>query len=643
MPSQPQPGSVTDDAGARPTRPATTAATPTAAATPTDAAAPIASERLDWPVAGLVVWLIVGFYVDLWAHAHGRVDDTFLTPWHALLYSGAASFGVVLGGVAVLNVRRGLPVRHAVPSAYRVSFLGSIGFLIAGLVDMLWHSVFGFEADIASLLSPPHLALAASGVMMFSGPIRSVWSRQARPAWRSHGPALIGLAAVLAACAAFTQYVHPIVDPWAGALTGLDARPVPSQLFAMAPDGSGQRRITTSEADDDQPSVSPDGSSLAFVRVVDGHCQIFLSDPDGAHARQLTTQGNNGRPEWSPDGRRLGYVSDIGGGADIYAISADGADVQRLTNDPAADFGFTWSPDGEAFAFVSDRGGTYEIWRAAADGSAAAVQLTHDGGRKFSLDWSPDGSSIAYAWVSGGEVEIWAMASDGSSRHRLTSSAGDDYGPRWSPDGRQIAFNSSRLGDIEVYIMAADGSDQRNLSRSPGTDDGGTQASWSPDGSAILYSSRPVTPYWRVDFVREALGAAGILIQAALLAGFLLVALRHGPLPFGAITLLVVAPTALMTVVSDRREFLPGAVLAGLAGDLLIRHLGYGRSRGTDALIAFAVPALYYVAYFGTLAMTTGIGWTVHLWLGASILAGIIGLALNELMHAGAVAERSSG
>jgi hypothetical protein len=122
---------------------------------------PIASERLDWPVAGLVVWLIVGFHVDLWAHAHGRVDDTFMTPWHALLYSGAASFGIVLAGVAVVNVRRGLTLRRALPGADRVSFLGSIAFLVAGLIDLIWHSVFGFRSTSRAccrrLISPwPH-------------------------------------------------------------------------------------------------------------------------------------------------------------------------------------------------------------------------------------------------------------------------------------------------------------------------------------------------------------------------------------------------------------------------------------------------------------------------------------------------------
>ena len=46
---------------------------------------PVASSRIDWGVTVLSVWVIVGFYLDLWAHAHGRVDDTFLTPWHAIL------------------------------------------------------------------------------------------------------------------------------------------------------------------------------------------------------------------------------------------------------------------------------------------------------------------------------------------------------------------------------------------------------------------------------------------------------------------------------------------------------------------------------------------------------------------------------
>ena len=100
--------------------------------------------RLDWLVALLGVWLIGGFYVDISAHAHGGVDDTFLTPWHAVLYTGAASFGVVLGLLGLVAVRRGTRAREALPPAYRVSFLGALAFLAAGLFDLAWHSAFGF-------------------------------------------------------------------------------------------------------------------------------------------------------------------------------------------------------------------------------------------------------------------------------------------------------------------------------------------------------------------------------------------------------------------------------------------------------------------------------------------------------------------
>lgn len=68
--------------------------------------------------------------------------------------------------------------------------------------------------------------------------------------------------------------------------------------------------------------------------------------------------------------------------------------------------------------------------------------------------------------------------------------------------------------------------------------------------------------------------------------------------------------------------------------DLLVWWLGYGRSRWRDAAIAFAVPALFFGAYFATLAATAGVGWSIHLWLGAIVLAGVIGLLLDTLVHA---------
>ncbi len=603
---------------------------------PAEAARPLVTiGRFDWGIAVLSIWLVGGFYIDLWAHAHGRVDDTFLTPWHALLYAGATTFGLTLAVIYARNVRRGMPLRRALPQAYLISLVGAVAFVVTGSFDFLWHSLFGFEVDVEALLSPAHLALATSGMLMLSGPVRSGWSRAvARASWRSQGPGLIGLALMLSVFAAFTQYAHPIVDPWSEPIAGGGARDAVAQLYAMAPDGTGQRRIAISDEDDRNPRLSPDGTRLAFNVVVEGPEQIFVSEPDGSNRRQVTTEGNNGRPAWSPDGSRLAFQSDRGGSFDVYTMAADGTDVRRITHDPSSDWGATWSPDGTRIAFNSDRDGSYDIYSVKVDGTDV-VQLTHTNGSDFDPAWSPDGKRIAFTSDQGaGDFEVVSMAEDGSDLRRLTDAEGSSYMPAWSPDGTSIAFATNRDGDLEVYVMNADGTDQRNLTRNPGLEDGWLGPSWSPDASAILYPSQAETPFWRVDFVRQGFGAAGILLQAALLAGFVLVALRRGPLPFGALTLLLFAPTALMTAVSDQYRFLAGAFLAGLFADVMVWRLRFGSARRSDAVIAFAIPAAYYAAYFATLQLTSGIGWSVHLWLGAIVLAGIVGLVLDEAMRA---------
>jgi Tol biopolymer transport system component len=591
--------------------------------------------RFDWGVTVLAAWVIAGFYADLWAHAHGRVDDTFLTPWHAILYSGALTFGLTLGFVAARNMGRGIPWRLALPRPYLVSLAGTIGFVISGQVDFAWHSLFGFEVSVEALLSPAHLALAVSGIVALSGPVRSVWSRgtAAPVSWRLHGPAVVGLTLMLSIFAAFTQYAHPIVDPRAEAVTGSGARGPVSQLYAMAADGTDQHRVVITDEDNRNPQLSPDGRRLAFDASADGSTQIVVSDADGVNPHPVTTESRSGGASWSPDGTRIAFHSDRAGSLDIYTMAADGTDVRQVTTEPSTDLVATWAPDGATIAFSSDRDGPFSIYSARADGSNV-VKLTEGPAGAFDPDWSPDGTHITFgSEQADGELEVVSMAADGTDLRRLTDAQGASYLPAWSPDGKSIAFATDRDGDLEVYAMNADGTNQRNLTRNPGLKDGWYGPSWSPDGTAILYPSEAEGVSGRAEDLRDALGAASIIIQAALLAAFALVALRRGPLPFGALTLLMFVPTALMTVVSDEYRFLPGALIAGLLVDLSVRRRRYGLSRRTDAVIACAIPAAFYLAYFVTLQITGGIGWTIHLWLGAIVIAGIVGVALDTAMR----------
>ncbi len=78
---------------------------------------------------------------------------------------------------------------------------------------------------------------------------------------------------------------------------------------------------------------------------------------------------------------------------------------------------------------------------------------------------------------------------------------------------------------------------------------------------------------------------------------------------------------------------IPVAVLAGLAADLLALALRPSVARPAALrLWAFAVPAILYACYFAAVALLARIAWSLHLWTGAIVLAGITGLLLSYLL-----------
>ncbi|WP_147481124.1 hypothetical protein [Streptomyces shenzhenensis] len=99
--------------------------------------------------------------------------DTFFTLSHLLLYSGSAVAGVtslvmVLIATAAQRAGRptdrlagGTPVRvfggiFRAPLGYLIAGTGAALFLLFGLLDLWWHSLYGFDAVLDS---PPHIGL----------------------------------------------------------------------------------------------------------------------------------------------------------------------------------------------------------------------------------------------------------------------------------------------------------------------------------------------------------------------------------------------------------------------------------------------------------------------------------------------------
>ena len=163
------------------------------------------SVPFDYAVAICSVWIASGFFLDAWAHGHVEVES-FFTPYHAVFYSGM---------VAMLGVFAAFWTRHrALPPGSRFAVLGIPLFFLAGIGDLIWHTLLGIEEGVDALLSPTHQGLGLSMFVLASGPIRSVlFDRSRSSTLRLQLPLVLGLATWLILVHFGTAYAF---DPAAG-------------------------------------------------------------------------------------------------------------------------------------------------------------------------------------------------------------------------------------------------------------------------------------------------------------------------------------------------------------------------------------------------------------------------------------------
>jgi hypothetical protein len=157
----------------------------------------------------LTGWFVIGLFVDGWAHNHGRVDDSFFTPWHAIMYSGVLAIAGFLTLAQTRNMLNGHRWGQSLPVGYGWSLVGVGLFFVAGGFDFLWHEMFGFEAALGALLSPAHFALAVGAFLFMTGPLRSAWrQRDQLTGWRGLLPAILSLTFLLSLLTFFTMYMN---------------------------------------------------------------------------------------------------------------------------------------------------------------------------------------------------------------------------------------------------------------------------------------------------------------------------------------------------------------------------------------------------------------------------------------------------
>jgi Tol biopolymer transport system component len=283
-----------------------------------------------------------------------------------------------------------------------------------------------------------------------------------------------------------------------------------------------------------QPSLSPDGRSVAFVSNSDGAYDIWVGLAAGGRLVRVTNDPSmESHPAWSPDGTKIAYGKLKESGLwDIWEIPALGGAPRRVVVDATEP---AWSPDGRSLAYSNLRTGT--IWACdASGGNAHALTQTDslfrfhrqpafshdarrivfvrrhagpygelavaelaggrtqtvssDGGLVTSPVWSPDDKFLYFASGRGGAFNIWKIPSRGGEPEQITAGQGDDADLSLSADGRHMAFSTYRQ-NVNIGVADLDAKEP-SLALKWVTSDaarGEVGPAFSPDGKRIAYFS----------------------------------------------------------------------------------------------------------------------------------------------------------
>lgn len=318
-------------------------------------------------------------------------------------------------------------------------------------------------------------------------------------------------------------------------------------LWTLPASGGAATRITDDYLDARQPAWAPDGKRIAFQGYVDGVWHIYVVNADGSALRAITSGPFDDRePSWSRDGARIAFSSDRSGNYDIFDLEVAGGAVRQLTSNPANDYSPSYSPVDGRVAFVSERADQRGVWTIDT-ATATEAAFAAAAGAVSAPSWSPDGRRVIYNVIASNRSALvldraevtsnedvfpfraqWTSANeflytaDGKIKKRAIGGAAPvpieftaaisftrtsytpkvrDHdsraprpvlgitGPVISPDATQIAFVA--LGDLWVMPIGPSTSLGASGPARKLTNDKFVEmdATWSPDGRSIAYSS----------------------------------------------------------------------------------------------------------------------------------------------------------